>query len=104
MFFRPEEIHRASGAREVVEPFPKRDSHVTHYTIRLGVNDLSIANFYSDGETAIQTRAINANHFAWKEPADCQRFKPSLTEPLLLTIYGDPVLVGDVADRSKGGN
>jgi hypothetical protein len=104
MFFRPEEMHGASGAREVVEPLPKRNSHVTRYTLWLGVDDLSIADFYSNGETAIQTRAINANYFAWKEPADCQRFKSSLSEPLLLTIDGDSVLVGEIAERSKGGN
>jgi len=94
MFFRPEEIHGASRARKVVEPLPKRNSHVTHYTLRFDVEDLPIANFQSHREAAIQTQAINANYFAWEEPADCQRFKPSLSEPLLPTIDGDPILVG----------
>ncbi len=97
MLFRPEEIHGASGSREVVEPFPKGNSHVTRYPLRLDAKDVPIANFYANGEITIQTWAIDSNHFSRKEPADGQRLKPTLSEPLLLTIYGDSVLVGAVA-------
>ncbi len=55
---------------------------------------VSISNFYGHGEPAVQTWAIDANRFSWKKPADRQRFKASLAEPLLLTVHSNPVLSG----------
>jgi hypothetical protein len=94
VLFRPEEIHGASGVRDVVEPLPERNRYIGGYTIGLHAKHGPITNFYADGESAIETRTIYLDRFPWKEPADRQRLKSSLSEPLLFTIYANTVLGG----------
>jgi len=44
---------------------------------------------------------LNLHCFTWEKPADRQRFEPSLAKPLLLTIYSDVVLGGEVTEWRK---
>jgi len=104
VLFRPEEIHGASSIRDVVEPLPERNGHIGGYTIRLDAKHGTITNFYADGEPAIETRTIYSDSFTWKEPADCQRLKSSLSEPLLLTIHANTILGGQIVERSERGD
>ena len=53
------------------------------------------------GLPAVQTGRVHPHCFAWEEPADRQRFKPSLCEPFLLPVDRNAVLVRQVI---KGGN
>ena len=53
-----------------------------------------ISNLYANGESTVEARAIDTNRLTWKQPADRQRFKASLTEPFLLTVNGNPVMSG----------
>ncbi len=63
--------------------------------------DDTILHFHSHWRTAIQARGINFDCFAWKKPADRQRFKTSLGEPLLFAVYSDAILGGKVVKRRK---
>ncbi len=44
--------------------------------------------------TTVETDCVYLDRLTREKPADRQRFEGSLTEPFLLTIDGDPVLVG----------
>jgi len=98
VFFRPEEVHRTSGVRNVVEPLPERNLHIGGQAIRLRVKHYSITNFHFNVESAIQTWAIYTHRFSWKEPADRQRFKSSLAEPFLMAVDGYSVLSRQVVE------
>ncbi len=104
MIFRPEEIHCASGIREVVPPLVKRNRHIGGNAFRIGMKYAPISNFYTNGECTVETRAIDTNRLTWKKPADRQRFKTSLAEPLLPAIHANPVLSGQVVERGERGN
>ena len=101
MLFRPEEIHGTSGIGQVVKPLPKRYAGVSHDAFRLGIQDGAIFHLDSDRFATIQTGGIYLNFLARKQPADRQRFEPSLPKPLLLTIDSDAVLGGKAAERWK---
>jgi hypothetical protein len=104
MLFRPEEIHGASGIREVVEPLPKRDGCISNQTFRFGPLEFTILHYHSDRRSTVKTRSIDLDTFAWKKPADRQRLEPSLAEPFLLTFNGDAILGGKVVERGKRGD
>jgi hypothetical protein len=72
MFFRPEEIHCASGIREVVPPFPERNCHISGDSFGIHMKYAPIQNLYCNRESAVEARAIDANRFPWKKPADRQ--------------------------------
>ncbi len=73
---------------------PERNRHIGGNAFRIGMKYAPISNFYANGEPTVETRAIDANRLTWKKPADRQRFKTSLAEPLLLTVHSNPVLSG----------
>ncbi len=101
MFFRPEEIHGASGKGDVIAPLPEGDRHICHQSLGFALQDHSIPDFHTDGLPAIQTGRIDPDRLTRKQPADRQRFKPSLAEPLLLAVNSDTILRGEVVKRSK---
>ena len=101
MLFRPEEIHGTSGIGQIVEPIPKGNTRISHDTFRFSVQNNTVFHFHFDRRTAIQTGRIDLHGFTRKKPADRQRFESSLAEPLLLTVDGDAVLGGKVAERRK---
>ena len=68
------------------------------------MQDLPVANLHAHRQTAIQAGSINLHHFTRKEPADRQRFEPSLAEPFLLALDGDPVLGREVVKGREGGD
>jgi hypothetical protein len=104
MLFRPEEVHRTSGIRSVFKPLPKGHGHICHQTFRLGSKDLPVTDLHPNREPAIETRSVDLNCLPWKEPADGQRFKTSLTEPFLLSFNGDSILSGKIVEWRKRGN
>jgi hypothetical protein len=104
MLFRPEEVHRASGIGSVFKPFPKGHSHIAHQTFRLGSKNFSITDLHPIREPTIEAGSIDLDRFPWKEPADRQRFEPSLAKPFLLPLDGDPVLSGKIVKWGKGGD
>ena len=60
----------------------------------IGTQELAILDLDSNRFAAIETDRVNPDCFAWEKPADRQRFEGSLTEPFLLPIDGDSVLIG----------
>ena len=104
MLFRPEEIHGASGIRNVLEPFPEGNGYISHKTLRFFQKNFPILDLHPDGLSAIKTWGIDPDLFAGKQPADRQRLETSLPEPLLLSIYCDPILCGEVVKGCKRGD
>ncbi len=104
MFFRPEEVHGASGIAEVFVPPPKGHSHVPHDIFRFGNQDVSILDLDTNHQPAIQTGAVDPYSLARKEPADRQRFEASLAKPFLLAIDGNSVLGREIVKGGKRGN
>jgi hypothetical protein len=102
VLFRPEEVHCRSGIGYIFKPFAKRNRDVPRQLLRLRVEDFTIPHCYFDLSSAIQTRGIDLNDFAREQPADRQRFEPSLSEPFLLTIDRNAILGREIVKRRKG--
>jgi hypothetical protein len=104
VFFRPEEIHGTSGIRDVLEPLPEGNGHVSHHISGFCLQNDPIPDLHPNGLSTIQARGIDLNRLAREKPANRQRFKSSLAEPFLLTIDGNAVLGGEIVEGSEGGN
>ena len=104
MLFRPEEVHGASGIGNILRPPPIRYGHIPHKAFGFGTQDFPVADLHAYREATVKTGSIDLHRFTRKEPADRQRFKPSLPKPFLLTVDGDPVLGGEVVKGSKRGD
>ena len=104
MLFRPEEIHGASGIREVFVPFPHGNGHISHHPFRLNMEEDAIFYIHPHRQPAIQAGRIDPNGLPGEKPADCQRFKSSLTEPLLLAVDRQTVLGRKIVEGGKGDN
>ena len=104
MFFRPEEVH----ARSAIGPSFERTAHlairVTNDGLRLYGEDFLILHFNYHALSAVQTVGVKTHHLAGKQPANRQRFEPSLGEPLLLSVYGHAVLSRLVVEGWKRGD
>lgn len=104
MSFRPEEVYSASREGPVLRPLPYGDVNISaQVRIALAFDD-SISYNEAQGSAAIQTWSVDANGFSRKNPADRQGFESSLRKPLLLTVYGNPVLGRQVVEGSKRRN
>jgi hypothetical protein len=75
---------------------------MSHYSFGLDVEEDAIPDIHPDGQSAIQTRCIYPNGLPGEKPADCQRLKRSLAEPLLLAVDRQPVLGGKIIERGEG--
>ena len=51
---------------------------------------------------AIEAGGLDVYGLAREEPANCQRLKPSLREPSLLSVDGDLMRSGDVGEGREG--
>jgi hypothetical protein len=102
VLFRPEEIHRASGIREVFVPFPHGNSDISHHPFGLDSEEDAILDIHPDRQPTIQTGCIDLNSFPRKKPADRQRLKGSLTKPLLLAFDREPILSRKIVKWGKG--
>jgi hypothetical protein len=102
VLFRPEEVHGASGIRSVLEPLPVGHCHIANHILRVCPQNDSITDLHLKGFSTIQARRIDLNRLSGKKPANCQRFKCSLSEPFLLSVYSNTILGGEVIKRSEG--
>jgi hypothetical protein len=100
MLFRPEEVHVRSPVSATWSLDADGSDRVCHDGVRLDRQYLLVAHHDSHGLPAVQTGRVHPHCFAWEEPADRQRFKPSLCEPFLLPIDRNAVLVRQVIKRS----
>jgi hypothetical protein len=102
MLFRPEEVHGASSIRESFKPFCEGYGHIAQHVLRPGVPDNAVFHLHLHRTAAIQAGGIYSYILSRVEPADRQRFKPSLAEPLLFPVHADPVLRRQAAEGRKG--
>ena len=102
MFFRPEEIHRASRVREVEHPPSDRGSDVADQPLRVLGHNRPVLHLYPYWLAAIQAHRIDSHRLTGKEPADRQRFEGSLAEPLLLPVDGQSVMGWQIVEGGEG--
>lgn len=104
MLFRPEEIHPPSAKGDAFARTADGTVGVTHHRVGLDGEDLLVSHLDHERLSAIQAQSIHSNRLVGEQPADRQRFKPSLGEPFLMTLDGDAVLCGQIVERRKGGD
>jgi hypothetical protein len=104
VFFRPEEIHGASGIADILEPLPKGHRYVGHEARSLFIEESAVLEDDLEGFTAVETGKIHRHGFSREKPADRQRFKPSLTEPFLLAVDGDAVMGWKIVEGGERGD
>lgn len=92
VFFRPEEVHGASGKGGVLEPLPEGHGHVGHKPFRGGTEHSAVPHLDPHGFAAVEAGGVDSDCLIREEPADRQRLEGSLAEPLLLVVDCDPVL------------
>jgi hypothetical protein len=103
VFFRPEEVHGASGIAYIVIPLTERNGYVTNKSfVRIDIQYLTVSHHYTDRDATVHTDGIDLDCFSWKKPANCQRLEGSLTKPFLLTVHSDGILVGQVIEWGQG--
>ena len=98
MLFRPEEVHGTSGKGQVFPPFPTGNRYMPDQSFGITGQNFPIPDLHPDRFATIETGGVYLDCFAWEKPADRQRFESSLAKPLLLTINGDSVLIGQVVE------
>jgi len=86
MLFRPEKMDAISGVRPIRCPLIYGQINITADFLWDLCFDHAVTCFNVDRFSAIQTRGIDLNGFAWKNPADRQGLETSLPEPFLLPI------------------
>jgi hypothetical protein len=99
VFFRPEEVHGASGIAYIIIPLAERNGHVSNKSFfRIDIQYFTVSHRYTDRHATVHTNGIDLDCFPWKKPANCQRLEGSLTKPFLLTVHSDGILVGQVIE------
>lgn len=90
-----------SGVTPVSGPLSHGDVDVTVYFLRGCALDGSIPHHHAHRLTTVQTRRIDPNRLARKDPADRQGLETSLRKPFLLSVNGHAILRGLVVEGSK---
>jgi hypothetical protein len=104
MLFRPEEIHTRSPVRPIFRGPANFTISISRECVRLDRKHRLIPHLHYNRFPAIQARSVHTYRLSGKKPANRQRFKPSLSEPFLLSIYGDAILSGQTVKGRKGSN
>ncbi len=102
MLFRPEEVHLPSSTCPVSGAGAPRRVGMANYCGRICGEHLAVTYLDVDGPVAIEAGRVDAHRLTGKEPADRQRLEPSLGEPLLLAIDGNPMVGGNVGKGREG--
>ena len=102
MFFRPEEVHGASCVGGVEHPPSDREGDIADHAFWVHPLDLAVLYLHPYRLTAIEAYRIDLYRLSGKEPADRQRFKRSLAEPLLFPVYRQAVMGRKIIEGRKG--
>jgi len=103
VFFRPEEVHGASGIAYIIVPLTERNGYIAYKAFfRIHIQYLTVSHLHTDRHATVHADGIYSNCFPWKKPANCQRLEGSLAKPLLLTVHSDGILVGQVVEGGQG--
>ncbi len=104
VLFRPEEVHAISPEPPLVTWPSKPMVGNPHNAFRLCTHHLPISNLDHNGLATVEARGIHPDRLPWKEPADRQRLKASLAEPLLRALDRDSVLRWQIAKGRQRGD
>ncbi len=107
MFFRPEEIHTASGQTPGYFPgqtLGESDIHVSNGCFRVDFKNFFITQADLDRLTTIKATGVDLDFFPREEPAHGQRLKSSLTIPSLFALYSYQIMGGYIGKRRPGFN
>ncbi len=63
-----------------------------HGRRRIDFQDFIVSHADENRLPAIKTAGVDTDFCTGEEPAHGQRFKPSLSVPLLYTVYGDQIV------------
>ena len=69
---------------------------------RVGRENYAVPLLNDDRLVAVKARGLDVYRLARDQPANCQRLKASLGEPLLLSVYGDAMVGWDVGEGWEG--
>ncbi len=101
MFFRPEEVHRASRVGNVEGPPVQGHRDMAYEAFRLLGLDPAVLHLHPYGLSAVEAHRIDADRLSRKQPADRQRLERSLAEPFLPSVDGEPVVRGQTVERRE---
>jgi hypothetical protein len=101
VLFRPEEVHGASGKGQARQPLGEGHRHVSHDTCRFGFGYRAILHGHLQRFAAVQAGGVNLHGMPRKQPANCQRFEPSLGKPLRLARHSEPVLGRQITEGGE---
>lgn len=102
MLFRPEEIHTRSPVRPIFRGPANFTISISREGVRLDRKHRLIPHLHYHRLPAIEARSVHTYRLSRKKPANRQRLKPSLSEPFLLSIYGDAILSRQIVKGRKG--
>ena len=99
VFLRPEEVHPPSsiGPGSVGGPIL-----MGYGFFRLTRHHIAISHLNGDRLITVGANRVYPDQLTRKQPAHGQRLRSSLTEPFLLVVHADSVLVGLVGERADG--
>ena len=101
MFFRPEEVHRASRVGYAEDPPADGDGDMADQTFGLLRLDLTVFHLDPNGLATIEAHRIDSYRLPRKEPADRQRFKRSLAEPFLLAVNRQAIMRREIVEGGE---
>jgi hypothetical protein len=101
MFFRPEEVHRASRVLHIALPFPNGYGNMADQPFWVLRLDLAVLHLKCYGLSTVEAHGIDSYCLSREQPADRQRFKGSLAEPLLFIVNSQAVVVRGIVEGCK---
>lgn len=104
MLFRPEEVHARSPVRPTFSGAAPAEFavQIPDHRFRFNRKHGLIPHLDHHGFPAIEARSVQPYRLPRKEPADRQRFKPSLAEPILPSVDGEAILSGQIVKWGEG--
>jgi len=105
MFFRPEEVHAASGHTPGYfsrQNLGEGDIHMSHGRRWIDFQDILVTHADENGLPTIQATGVDTDLSTREEPAHGQHFEPSLTVPLLVPLYSHKIMGRYIRKRRPG--
>src|SRR5262244_4510607 len=105
MFFRPEEVHAASGHTPGYfsrQNLGEGDIHMSHGRRWIDFQDILVTHADENGLPTIQATGVDTDLSTREEPAHGQHFEPSLAEPILAPLYSHKIMGRYIRKRRPG--
>src|SRR5262249_42851284 len=105
MFFRPEEVHAASGHTPRYfsrQNLGEGDIHMSHGRRWIDFQDILVTHADENGLPTIQATGVDTDLSTREEPAHGQHFEPSLAVPILVPLYSHKIMGRYIRKRRPG--